>query len=208
MANSDWCDNAAKRKIRNEILPLIDSLPEKPELTEFERAIHRGFLCAGVKDVPITIIKETAKDALAQIQKPAWSEEDVEHIDSLLKRLDGLCRNKFERTRFAISEDRDWLRSLKDRVQPQPKQEWSEEDEQMIEDIIEAIPGEYAASDYHEMENWLKSLSHQNRWKPSEEMLEALYRSIPENTMEKSEDEMLLDKLYQGLKYGRVLSKN
>ena len=29
MANSDWCDNAAKRKIRNEILPLIDSLPEK-----------------------------------------------------------------------------------------------------------------------------------------------------------------------------------
>lgn len=48
----------------------------------------------------------------------------------------------------------------------------------------------------------------QKQWKPSEEMLEALYRAIQENTMEISEDEMLLDKLYQGLKYGRVLSNN
>jgi hypothetical protein len=38
-------------------------------------------------------------------------------------------------------------------------------------------------------------------------MLKALYRAIPENTMAISEDEMLLDKLYQGLKYGKVLSK-
>ena len=54
---------------------------------------------------------------------------------------------------------------------------------------------------------WLKSLRPQNRWKPSDEMLEALYRAVPENVMEISEDEMLLDKLYQGLKYGRVLSE-
>lgn len=46
-----------------------------------------------------------------------------------------------------------------------------------------------------------------NTWKPSDEMLKALYRIIPENVMEKSEDEMLLDKLYQGLKYGKVLSE-
>lgn len=50
-------------------------------------------------------------------QKPTeWSEEDGKHIDSLLKRLDGLCRNEFERTRFAISEDEDWLKSLKERI--------------------------------------------------------------------------------------------
>lgn len=50
-------------------------------------------------------------------QKPTdWSEEDKEHIDSLLKRLEGLCRNKFERTRFAISEDENWLKSLKERI--------------------------------------------------------------------------------------------
>ena len=45
--------------------------------------------------------------------KQEWSEDDEEHVDSLLKRLDGLCRNEFERTRFAVSEDRDWLKSLK-----------------------------------------------------------------------------------------------
>ena len=50
-------------------------------------------------------------------------------------------------------------------------------------------------------------LEKEHLWKPSEEMLEALYRVIPENVMEISEDEMLLDKLYQGLKYGKVLSE-
>lgn len=54
-----------------------------------------------------------------------WSEDDEQHIDSLLKRLDGLCRNEFERTRFAISEDRDWLKSLKARYT------WKPSDEQM-----------------------------------------------------------------------------
>ena len=49
-------------------------------------------------------------------KKSTWSEEDEEHIDSLLKRLDGLCRNEFERTRFAINEDKDWLKSLKQRI--------------------------------------------------------------------------------------------
>lgn len=39
-------------------------------LTDLERAIHRGFLCAGVENVPVGIIKDTAQDCLAQI-KPA-----------------------------------------------------------------------------------------------------------------------------------------
>ena len=61
-----------------------------------------------------------------QAQKPAtWSEEDEQHIDSLLKRLDGLCRNEFERTRFAINEDMDWLKALK------PQNTWKPSDEQM-----------------------------------------------------------------------------
>ena len=62
--------------------------------------------------------------------------------------------------------------------------------------------------------NWLKfrlpqKISNVERneknFKPSEEMLEALYRALPKNVKEISEDELLLDKLYQGLKYGRVI---
>lgn len=60
------------------------------------------------------MISAEAKEAM--YGKPAWSEEDEQHIDSLLKRLDGLCRNEFERTRFAINEDKDWLESLKQRI--------------------------------------------------------------------------------------------
>lgn len=40
-------------------------------LNDFERAVHRGFLCAGVKNVPVDLIKETAKDCLTQLLKEA-----------------------------------------------------------------------------------------------------------------------------------------
>ena len=38
-------------------------------LTDFERAIHRGFLCAGIENVPVAIIKETAQDCLNSLEK-------------------------------------------------------------------------------------------------------------------------------------------
>lgn len=51
-------------------------------------------------------------------QNPAWSEEDEKHIDSLLERLEGMCKKgaTFTKTRFAISQDMDWLKSLKQRI--------------------------------------------------------------------------------------------
>lgn len=60
-------------------------------------------------------------DMLAWLEKQGapksakWSEKDEQHVDSLLKRLEGLCRNEFARTRFAVNEDMDWLKSLKER---------------------------------------------------------------------------------------------
>ena len=68
------------------------------------------------------------------LPKQEWSEDDEQHIDSLLKRLDALCRNKFERTRFAISEDRDWLKSLR------PQNRWKPSDEQVS--LLQAIINE------------------------------------------------------------------
>ena len=67
--------------------------------------------------------QQQADDLIDMVtEKSAWSEEDEVHVNSLLKRLEGLCRKEFAMTRFAINEDEDWLKSLKDRVQPQPKQ--------------------------------------------------------------------------------------
>ncbi len=91
-----------------------------------------------------------AKDILAWLekkgeQKPTeWSKEDKQHIDSLMKRLDGLCRNEFELTRFAISEDKDWICSLKDRVLPQPKQGEQKPHEDIVDEINrKAFPNHY-----------------------------------------------------------------
>lgn len=44
-------------------------------LNDLERAIHRGFLCAGVENVPVAIIKQTAKECIAQMKPAEWSED-------------------------------------------------------------------------------------------------------------------------------------
>ena len=69
---------------------------------------------------------DAEKKELKKIEmNPAWSEEDEEYVNSLLKRLEGLCCNKFATTRFAINEDETWLKSLKERYT------WKPSDEQM-----------------------------------------------------------------------------
>lgn len=47
----------------------------EPELTEFEKGIKRSFLCAGLEDVPMGIIKDTANELLAITKKELESEE-------------------------------------------------------------------------------------------------------------------------------------
>lgn len=50
-------------------------------------------------------------------EKSSWTEEDIDHVESILKRLEGMCKEgaTFTQTRFAVSEDIDWLNFLKDR---------------------------------------------------------------------------------------------
>ena len=58
-------------------------------------------------------------------------------------------------------------------LDPSPKQEWSEEDEQKISDILALLRGgENCHYNTSELFNWLKSLRPQNRWKPSDEQIE------------------------------------
>ena len=67
-----------------------------------------------------------------QVQKPAWSEEDEVKINRIVACLENL--NVADND--ILLKDVDWLKSLKDRVQPQPNQEWSEEDEKIAKTII------------------------------------------------------------------------
>ena len=51
-------------------------LTDEPELTDFERAVHRGLLCAGLEVVPAGIIKETAKELLELAKRELLSYAD------------------------------------------------------------------------------------------------------------------------------------
>ena len=82
---------------------------------------------------------------------------------------------------------------------------WSDEDLKRLNQVIYVCH----SLGYTDVENWLKSRYRQKfsnvertvkNWKPSKEMLKALYRVLPQDVKVKSEDEILLDKLYQELK--------
>jgi len=94
-------------------------------------------------------------------KKSAWSEEDEKHHQGCLN----LMRLSLNTKPYPYYNDYLWLKSLKERVQPQPKQEWSEEDENMLKSIIatcelaEQDRDSSPARHLFEMQtNWLKSL--------------------------------------------------
>ena len=93
-------------------------------------------------------------------QKSAeWSEEDDIMVRDILGWLPAKSRPEYNQRRV------EWLKSLKDRVQPQSKCEWSEEDENKIDTIIQI---------YHpskKIMDWLKSLKQRCTWKPSDEQI-------------------------------------
>ena len=95
-----------------------------------------------------------------------WSEEDEKMLTSIIAYVN-------TNTPLIISQI-NWLKSLKDRVQP--KQEWSEEDENRINRLIAYFEDKesFTAEDDIVYANWLKSLRTQNRWKPSKEQMKIL----------------------------------
>lgn len=171
-------------------------------LNDLERAIHRGFLSAGVENVPVTIIKETAKGCLAQMKPAEWSEED----DWKRKELIQYLEEKGDYRTVWMT----WLKSLLERLNLQSKEEWSEEKKQttknthpeeyplspaecispreyglfkqLQQECIETIEQElYSLGKEHEKDDdsrikFLKSL--RPSWKPSEEQMKALERTV------------------------------
>jgi hypothetical protein len=104
-------------------------------------------------------------------QKPSWSEEDTEHLNSICATLKEKANERpFDMPSY-WDKQIDWLKSLKDRVQP--KQEWSEEDKNMLQSILD----EYKSMPT-EKRNWLKSLKERYTWKPSEEQMDAIKDAI------------------------------
>lgn len=171
------------KKLKNRIVKKEQNPAEKQDysgLNDLERAIHRGFLSAGVKNVPVAIIKETAQECLAQMKFAEWSEEDEEMFERFLGWLQGTMGEKTYSS---------WLKSLRERFSLEQKQEWSEKDIEIIDRICSNL--EYLTKEagcdselkdkLEERIKWmmrLKSLRPQPHWKPSEDQMHYLFIAV------------------------------
>ena len=104
-------------------------------LNDLERAILRGFLAAGVRNVPVEIIKETAKDCIAHFTWPTkWSKEDDDTINELCNIIAANSKNGYLGRHYVG----DLVQKLKS-LRPQSKQESSKEDGAMLDSVIRII---------------------------------------------------------------------
>lgn len=139
----------------------------------------------------ITAVRKLAKER--REQKPVeWSEEDERNASYICAALDCYYRFREDRNNTNGQEDldkaRNWLYNKLKSLRPQPKQEWSEEDENIRKELLvhcqklsEASNAIKLADEYAKYNSWvalLKSLKErvqpQNTWKPSDEQMEAM----------------------------------
>ena len=135
-------------------------------------------------DMPFISQKQTLDSYVAWVekqgkQKPVeWSEEDQAHIDSILQRLEGMCQKgaTFTRTRFAVSEDEDWLKSLRPQKQWKPTEDNIDQAISILEKAAKdiKIPEKYKTSD------WL--------CEKEDDLIENLHRQLRDNILRAKEE--------------------
>lgn len=95
-------------------------------------------------------------------QKSSWSEEDEHFLETLFIRLDNKQENypQLSCDFQEIQEIKDWLKSLKERVQPQLRQEWSKDDEKHHQGCLNLMKLSLDTKPYPYYNDylWLKSL--------------------------------------------------
>ena len=147
-------------------------------------------------------------------QKPVeWSEEDEttkNSISHIIRQYDKI-RKRENQPCYYVGDCLLWMQNIKDRVQPQPKQEWSEEDEknlQWLDTICERI---YHRSDPQvapnaalKLREWLKSLRPQKQWKPTEEQI-AILRDVASGTKDPVAYGATMGVIIQGLEQLKAL---
>ena len=211
IAKSEWFKKAYEGKSLGELASSASWKDDEQKpmekqdysgLSDFERAIHRGFLCAGVKNVPRVIIEETAKDCLAQIKPVEWSEEEHRMLDSIEKII--YCCIEDSPVGFTQEYLKD-LGFFVHTIQKKSNREnWSEEDDKTLQSILRDY--EYAiqssgtiwGKDFEKKHYWLESLRPQPCWKPSEKQMDALTRAT--NRCVSTKDVGPLMSLYNDLK--------
>ena len=183
-----------KKKIRQMSLPketmeILEALA--PELAESEDERIRKALIDALKtsksvgELKFILPEPTREGCIAYLEKqkeqkqvpiscghekgtPAeWSEEDKSFYDSIMCEV-------IKEGMHPTPEQANWFKFLPERFNIQPKQEWSNEDEEMLNSIINVVCGIVQPSNglREKQVRFLKS--HLPSWKPSEEQIYSL----------------------------------
>jgi len=108
-----------------------------------------------------------------------WSEKDEGIVNRIMTALEN-CESEWCENN---NEEKDWLKSLKGRVQPQPKSDWNNNDEISFNRLM-AICADanirkssvFSVKDIKDLMDWLESIKKrvQPQWKPSDEQMKCL----------------------------------
>lgn len=106
--------------------------------------------------------------------KQEWNEDDKRRFNGIIADIEAMKEQAFNiGAKVAYQKEIDWL---KDKVQPQPKQEWSEEDEYHKRQILRILKDNGCSQALQERtEKWieerLKPLRPQAQWKPTDKQM-------------------------------------
>lgn len=130
------------------------------------------------------------RDAFAYLekqkeQKPAeWSEEDKRMLRRCIKSIES-SKNFADLQTFKEAKDKekDWLKSLPERFNLQPKQEWNTHDKAIMNCIVCCLDGQFVSEAARKQAlEWFnkhrRDFLNSPSWKPSEEQMEALESAV------------------------------
>ena len=144
-----------------------------------QKASYTTMVETGDGGINALVTRELPTDGCDDEQKPAeWSEEDEDNFKHLLDEIVCLGNNRNSANRLYYDRLIKFIKELKNRAQP--KEKWCDKDERMLDRLIAYFEKRVAFTDDDNPRyaNWLKSLTPQNRWKPSELQLGCLSDAI------------------------------
>ncbi|WP_288888029.1 hypothetical protein [uncultured Eubacterium sp.] len=159
MADAGYTFDFGKKELKK-----IEKKSQRMVSAEAKEALYDKPTDEEMKELLRTEYEKGRADAIAEM-KSSWSEEDKKKLNSIYQLIaEAADEHAFSTTCRIIGNKecvdlQDFLKSLKDRVQPQPKQEWSEKDEKILNNLIDYIKVDDALQ-YSEKQvvDWLKSL--------------------------------------------------
>lgn len=172
-------------------------LASKEEVVQFFKELtENGYQWDCIKGMPMK--KE---------QKPTeWSVEDKFNLQSCIAKIELDMQHWGNHGKTMVDGDIkliEWLKSLPERFELQPKQEWSEEEYGRLFDIEQYLRGTLQLSPDRKIVciDFLKSLRPQLHWKPSETQMGSLRLAIDSaNKAQMNATADILNELYEQLK--------